>query len=101
MAPGSVGAGGGGGTGGGAGGVASPAHSSQGHRGVQRSISATSNKPRRGSTGGEQTCESLGTTGHDIGVGAGLEGHAHQGAEPDGPTPQVDSQLSGQGVDPG
>merc|ERR1719228_1770659 len=56
MAPGSVGAGGGGGTGGGAGGVASPAHSSQGHRGVQRSISATSNKPRRGSTGGEQTC---------------------------------------------
>jgi len=42
----------GGGTGGsGAGGVASPAHTSQGHRGVQRSISATSNKPRRGSTG--------------------------------------------------
>merc|ERR550519_925614 len=37
--------------GGGAGGVASPAHTSQGHRGVQRSISATSNKPRRGSTG--------------------------------------------------
>lgn len=41
----------GGGTGGGAGGVASPAHTAQGHRGVQRSISATSNKPRRGSTG--------------------------------------------------
>merc|ERR1719402_1499488 len=42
----------GGGTGGsGTGGVASPAHTSQGHRGVQRSISATSNKPRRGSTG--------------------------------------------------
>jgi len=41
-----------GGTGGsGAGGVASPAHTAQGHRGVQRSISATSNKPRRGSTG--------------------------------------------------
>jgi len=37
----------------------SPAHTggSQGHRGVQRSISATSsNKPRRGSTGADNTC---------------------------------------------
>jgi len=39
----------------------SPAHTSAsgGHRGVQRSISATSSKPRRGSTGGE-TAELIG-----------------------------------------
>ena len=41
----------------------SPAHTSGGggHRGVQRSISATSgNKPRRGSTGGDTATECLG-----------------------------------------
>jgi len=57
VAPGGGGAGGGAGAGAGAGGgggqssAPSPAHGAGSHRGVQRSISATSNKPRRGSTG--------------------------------------------------
>ena len=55
------GGGGGGSVGGGAPSAPSPAHTGTaggvgGHRGVQRSISATSsNKPRRGSTGGAQS----------------------------------------------
>ena len=53
----------------------SPAHTGggQGHRGVQRSISATSsnNKPRRGSTGADNTCELM--------RGAGGDGEGGQG----------------------
>jgi len=52
----------------------SPAHASS-HRGVQRSISATSNKPRRGSTGAEtNACELTGApaaTASEKGQGQG------------------------------
>ena len=55
----------------------SPAHTSTsgGHRGVQRSISATSgNKPRRGSTGGDTNTELMG--------GQGQAGEGGQGQGP-------------------
>ena len=49
----------------------SPAHASA-HRGVQRSISATSNKPRRGSTGADTAaCELMSTTGNGKDPGSG------------------------------
>ena len=62
----------------------SPAHSGNsgsGHRGVQRSISATSgNKPRRGSTGAENstTCELTGGPGSS-GSGGDNGGNTGQG----------------------
>ena len=68
------------GVGGGAGQPApSPAHTQGGggHRGVQRSISATSNKPRRGSTGADNTtCELMSGSG---GGTVGGEGEGGQG----------------------
>ena len=57
----------------------SPAHTGGGggHRGVQRSISATSsNKPRRGSTGADNTCELMSGAG---GGTVGGEGEGGQG----------------------
>jgi len=51
----------------------SPAHATGAHRGVQRSISATSsNKPRRGSTGADTAaCELMSTTGNGKDPGSG------------------------------
>ena len=56
----------------------SPAHTGGGggHRGVQRSISATSsNKPRRGSTGADNTCELM------SGAGGGTVGGDGEGGQ--------------------
>jgi len=51
----------------------SPAHATA-HRGVQRSISATSNKPRRGSTGADTAaCELMSTTGNGKDPGSGRQ----------------------------